>query len=87
VAVAVETSGASITRAGIGLTGVGSSTINASQAANALVGKSLTQGSIEEAAYLAAQASNPRSDHRGSATYKRHVVGMFVERILTGIAA
>jgi aerobic carbon-monoxide dehydrogenase medium subunit len=87
VAIAVETSGASVTRAGIGLTGVGSSTINASQAANALVGKTLTQGSIEEAAYLAAQASNPRSDHRGSATYKRHVVGMFVERILTGIAA
>jgi carbon-monoxide dehydrogenase medium subunit len=87
VAVAVETSGSQVTRAGIGLTGVGSATINASQAANALVGGGLSQSNIEEAAYLAAQASNPRSDHRGSATYKRHVVGMFVERILTGLAA
>jgi carbon-monoxide dehydrogenase medium subunit len=87
VAVAVETSGSSVVRAGIGLTGVGSATIDASQAANALVGKGLTQSSIEEAAYLAAQASNPRSDHRGSATFKRHIVGMFVERLLTGVAA
>jgi carbon-monoxide dehydrogenase medium subunit len=86
VAVAVETNGSTVSRAGIGLTGVGSATINASQAANALVGKQLSSSTIEEAAYLAAQASNPRSDHRGSATYKRHVVGMFVERILTGIA-
>jgi carbon-monoxide dehydrogenase medium subunit len=86
VAVAVESSGYQVTRAGIGLTGVGSATINASQAAASLVGKQLSPSLIEEAAYLAAQASNPRSDHRGSATYKRHVVGMFVERILTGIA-
>jgi carbon-monoxide dehydrogenase medium subunit len=76
-----------VTRAGIGLTGVGSATINASQASNALVGKQLNSSAIEEAAYLAAKASNPRSDHRGSATYKRHVVGMFVERLLTGMAA
>jgi carbon-monoxide dehydrogenase medium subunit len=87
VAVAVETSGSQVMRAGIGLTGVGSATIGATQAAGALVGKQLSQSSIEEAAYLAAQASNPRSDHRGSATYKRHIVGMFVERLLTGIAA
>jgi len=87
VAVAIETSGYQVTRAGIGLTGVGSATIGAFQAANALVGKQLSSSSIEEAAYLAAQASSPRSDHRGSATYKRHIVGIFVERLLTGMAA
>jgi carbon-monoxide dehydrogenase medium subunit len=87
VALAVETSGYQVTSAGIGLTGVGSSTISATQAANALVGKQLSSSSIEEAAFLAAQASNPRSDHRGSATYKRHIVGMFVERLLSGVAA
>jgi len=86
-AVAVETSGSTVSRAGIGLTGVGSATIDASQAASTLVSRGLNQGSIEEAAYLAAQASNPRSDHRGSATFKRHIVGMFVERILSGVAA
>jgi carbon-monoxide dehydrogenase medium subunit len=87
VAVALETAGSSVTRAGIGLTGVGSTSIDASSAANSLVGKNLSQGTIEEAAYLAAQASEPRSDHRGSATFKRHIVGIFVERLLTGLAA
>ena len=31
---------------------------------------------------LAAAAAQPRSDHRGSASYKRHVVHTFVVRIL-----
>lgn len=87
VAVAVETDGSTVTRAGIGLTGVGSTSIDASEAASSLVGNELSEGVVEEAAYLAAQASQPRSDHRGSATFKRHIVGMFVERILMGIAA
>jgi carbon-monoxide dehydrogenase medium subunit len=82
VAVAVETSGGTITRAGIALTGVGGSTINAAEAASALVGAPLSAESIERAAGLAAQASNPRTDHRGSAEYKRHMVRTFVVRIL-----
>ncbi|MEM7288253.1 MAG: xanthine dehydrogenase family protein subunit M [Actinomycetota bacterium] len=86
VAIAVELSGASVTRAGIGLTGVGSSTIDASEAAAALVGSSLDAASIETAASLASEAAQPRSDHRGSASYKRHVVGTFVRRILGRIS-
>ena len=85
VAVAVETSGGSVTRAGIGLTGVGGSTIDAVDAAKALVGKPLTQAGIEEAAALAATAAKPRTDHRGSAEYKRHVVHTFVVRILSHV--
>ncbi len=85
VAVAVETSGGSVTRAGIGLTGVGGSTISATDAAAALVGKPLTQAGIEEAAGLAAAAARPRTDHRGSAEYKRHVVHTFVVRILSHV--
>ena len=73
-----------ISRAGIALTGVGGSTINATEAANALVGVPLSAEIIERAADLAAQASNPRTDHRGSAEYKRHMVKTFVDRILTG---
>ena len=42
VAVAIETSGANVTRAGIGLTGVGGSTIGATEAAAALAGQPLT---------------------------------------------
>ena len=82
VAVAVETSGELVTRAGIALTGVGSSTIGAEAAGAALVGKALTPETIEEAAALAAEASRPRTDHRGSATFKRHIVHIFVVRLL-----
>jgi aerobic carbon-monoxide dehydrogenase medium subunit len=85
VAVAIETSGGVVTRAGIGLTGVGGSTIDAVDAAAALTGKALTADTIGQAADLAAQAAAPRSDHRGSAEYKRHIVHTFVVRILTGI--
>ena len=82
VAVAIETSGANVTRAGIGLTGVGGSTIGATDAAAALAGKPLTAETIAEAAELAAAAAQPRTDHRGTAEYKRHMVRVFVTRIL-----
>jgi carbon-monoxide dehydrogenase medium subunit len=83
VAVAIETSGATVTRAGIALTGVGGSTIAAIAAADALTGQPLTPETIEQAAELAAQAANPRTDHRGSAEYKRHMVRTFVVRLLS----
>jgi aerobic carbon-monoxide dehydrogenase medium subunit len=83
VAVAVETSGGTVARAGIALTGVGGSTINADAAAAALVGKALSAETIGQAAGLAADAAQPKTDHRGSAEYKRHMVRTFVTRILT----
>jgi carbon-monoxide dehydrogenase medium subunit len=82
VAVALERSGETITRAGIALTGVGPSTIEAADAARALVGGLLTAASVEQAADLAAQAARPRTDHRGSAEFKRHIVHTFVVRLL-----
>jgi len=82
VAVAVEISGETVTRAGIALTGVGGSTIAATEAAAALTGQPLTMQRIEQAAGLAADAARPRTDHRGSADYKRHMVRTFVQRIL-----
>jgi aerobic carbon-monoxide dehydrogenase medium subunit len=83
VAVSIETSGDTVTRAGIALTGVGGATIAATEAAQALVGKPLSAESIGQAADLAAAAAQPRTDHRGSAEYKRHMVATFVERILS----
>src|SRR5580704_9410890 len=83
VAVAIEISGGTVTRAGIALTGVGGSTIAATEAAAALTGQALTPEAISHAAELAAAAARPRTDHRGSAEYKRHMVATFVERILT----
>jgi len=83
VAVSVETEGGVVRRAGIALTGVGGSTIAATEAAAALTGQPLTAESIATAAGLAASAARPRTDHRGSAEYKRHMVATFVERILS----
>jgi len=83
VAVAVETSGNVVTRAGIALTGVGGATIAATEAQQALVGQPLSAQTIEMAAALAAGAARPKTDHRGSAEYKRHMVHTFVTRILS----
>jgi aerobic carbon-monoxide dehydrogenase medium subunit len=83
VAVSIESSGDAVTRAGIALTGVGGATILATEAGQALVGKPLSADSIGQAADLAAAAAQPRTDHRGSAEYKRHMVRTFVERILS----
>src|ERR1700744_1888491 len=84
VAVAIETSGDTAVRGGIAVTGVGGSTIGATEAAAALTGKALTADSIGEAAELAASVARPKTDQRGSAEYKRPLVRVFVSRILGG---
>ena len=83
VAVALEMSGENVTRAGIALTGVGGSTIAATSAAEALTGGPLTADRVARVADLAAEAARPRTDHRGSAEYKRHMVRTFVVRLLS----
>jgi aerobic carbon-monoxide dehydrogenase medium subunit len=83
VAISIDRTGNEITRAGIGLCGVGGATISADDAVQVLVGSSLTADVIAEAASLAAQAAQPRTDHRGSASYKRQLVSVFTSRILT----
>lgn len=85
VAVALDMSGDVVNSAGIGLTGVGASTIDASEAAEVLTGSSLEPDVVERAAELAAAASSPRSDHRGSADYKRHIISTFVTRIIANV--
>ncbi|MDQ3761318.1 MAG: xanthine dehydrogenase family protein subunit M [Actinomycetota bacterium] len=87
VAVALETSGGTINRAGIALTGVGPSNIQCTAAEQALAGKSLNASTIDQAARLAAEAAQPKTDVRGSAEYKRHVVYTFVTRALSNRGA
>ena len=79
--------GGTVARAGIALTAVGPTTIDAVDASSALVGDSLSESRIAEASELAADAAEPRSDHRGSADYKRHIVQTFVVRLLSRMAA
>jgi carbon-monoxide dehydrogenase medium subunit len=87
VAINLEMSGGTVNRAGIALTGVGSNNIKCTAAEQALAGKSLNGSTIDQAARLAAEASQPKTDVRGSAEYKRHIVYTFVQRGLSGPAA
>jgi carbon-monoxide dehydrogenase medium subunit len=87
LAVALEMSGGTINRAGLALTGVGSSNIQCTAAEQALAGKSLNASTIDQAARLAAEAAEPKTDVRGSAEYKRHVVHTFVTRALSNRSA
>lgn len=87
VAVATETDASgSVIRAGIALCGVGGATINAAEAAATVTGKPLTPEAIADAADLAARVAQPKTDHRGSAEYKRHMVRTFAARLLGGAA-
>lgn len=87
VAVSVDMNGATVARAGIGLTGVGTRTINATDAAAVLVGSPLNEARIAEAGDLAAAIAQPHSDHRGTAEYKKHIVRTFVVRLLNRVFA
>lgn len=80
VAAQVELSNGTIARAGIGLTGVGGKNLEAVEAQESLTGAEPTDDGFAQAGRLAAAASSPTSDVRGSVEYKRHIVEVFVRR-------
>lgn len=70
-----------ISRAGVALAAVGGE--SPSRAAERLLTGARPSGDLlEAAAQAAADATEPVSDQRGSAEYKRHVAGVLVERVL-----
>jgi carbon-monoxide dehydrogenase medium subunit len=83
---AVELDGRTIARAGIALAAVGGD-ITSTAAENELTGRAPTSELFARAGALAAAASKPVTDQRGSAEYKRHVVGVLVERVLARATA
>ena len=80
VAVHVSMSNGSVGQAGIALTGVGPKNLRAEAAEQALVGHALDDETIAEAARLAAEAAQPRTDVRGTEEYKRNAVRVFTAR-------
>lgn len=68
--------------AGIALGAVGLTAIKATEAEAALRGQPLTPRAFEAAAEAAMAAADPQSDMRGSADYKRALVGALVKRAL-----
>ena len=79
--ITLDTNG-NVTYAGIGLTNVGQAPIKARNAEQALLGTPLNDASIHQAADLAAAASQPISDTRGPAEYKRDMVRTLAVRAL-----
>ena len=69
-------------RAGIGLTNVGATPIKAVRAEAALAGRRLDAETIKRAAQLAAEASEPAADLRGSVEYKKDIVRVLTARAL-----
>jgi carbon-monoxide dehydrogenase medium subunit len=67
---------------GIGLTNVGLTAIKAAKAEAALKGKAPDEATIKRAAELAAEASEPSEDLRGSVEYKRDLVRVLTARAL-----
>ena len=70
------------TRAGIGLTNVSHVPVHAADAEARLAGSALGEADIGAAAELAAAASEPSSDLRGSEEYKRAMVRVLTRRAL-----
>ncbi len=82
VAVQLTRENGSCASIGIGLTAVGPTTIRASEAEDALRGGSLDEDAMRAAAELAAAASDPAADLRGSEEYKRDMVRVLTLRAL-----
>ncbi len=75
-----------VVHAAITLGAVAPTIIHAREAEAYLVGRVLDTETIRQAAEMAAQAARPISDIRGSAEYRRYMVGVLVRRGLTAIA-
>jgi len=73
--------GGAVERAGIALTSAGPTPLEATEAMRFLREKTVDEETIAEASRLAAQASAPSPDRRGSVEYKREMA-----RVLTGRA-
>ena len=86
-AIYLELANGSIGKAGIALTSVGLKNIKATAAEASLVGAAPGDAAFAEAGRLAAEASSPVGDVRGSEAYKRHMVDVYVRRGLASAFA
>jgi carbon-monoxide dehydrogenase medium subunit len=83
--VATDANGA-CTHARIALGGAGPVPLRARDAEQSLAGRRLDDATIGEAAALAAAATDPIEDLRGSAAYKRAMAAVWTERALREVA-
>jgi CO/xanthine dehydrogenase FAD-binding subunit len=62
---------------------VGPTPIFAAEASKSLIGKKLDAAAIENAGRLATSVATPIDDMRGTAEFRRHIVGVLTRRVLT----
>lgn len=74
--------GGEIAKAGIGLTNAGLTPVRAAEAEKFLQGKKPDAAAIAEAGKLAAKASDPSADRRGSVEYKKEMARVLTMRAL-----
>jgi len=86
VGASVTLNGETCTAARIGLAAVAPTPLFAKEASASLVGKPLNESTIAAAAALAQQVAVPISDMRGTAEYRKHLVGVLTRRALQGAA-
>jgi carbon-monoxide dehydrogenase medium subunit len=72
----------SVQKIGIGMTNVGPTPLRAKKAEAALTGKKPDQAAIDQAAKLAADESQPSSDLRGPAEYKKGLIKELTKRAI-----
>ena len=85
VSVVLNFDGDKIKQANITLGAAAPTNIHADAAEDYLEGKSLTDAIIAEASRLAAEATRPISDLRGSAEYRKYMIEVLAKRGLTAI--
>jgi xanthine dehydrogenase small subunit len=83
-AIDTDASGA-ITRARLAYGGVAATPVRARRAEAALLGRSLDLASIRAAREAAAAELSPIDDHRGSARYRRAMIGSLLEKLVADL--
>jgi CO/xanthine dehydrogenase FAD-binding subunit len=82
VGAAVTLDGKRCVAARIGLGAVAARPLLAERASASLIGKEMGPAAYAEAAALAQEASSPIDDMRGTAEFRRHLVGVLTQRVL-----
>jgi CO/xanthine dehydrogenase FAD-binding subunit len=82
VGAAVTVDGGKFTAVRIGLGAVAATPLLAKAAGDSLVGKPVNDESIAAAAALAQQIATPITDMRGTAEYRKHLVGVLTRRVV-----
>jgi carbon-monoxide dehydrogenase medium subunit len=82
VGTSITLDGDIVKAARIGLGAVGPTPIFAAKASESLIGKKLDHAAIEAASQLAIEAATPIDDMRGTAEFRKHIVGVLTQRTI-----